>query len=238
VNLTVDIGNTSAKAALFDGERLVETLQGEARIARLPDVDKAIVCSTRGNETELERIVRRMARMVFVKFDHTTAVPLQNRYSTPATLGPDRLAAAVGGHVIRPRSNVLVVDFGTAITFDVVTAAGEYMGGNISPGAASRFRALHEHTGRLPQLGLPAMEDLSFPATDTKSAIESGVAMGIVAETERYITLAREKFGDLEIIFTGGDADYFAKLVKFPIFASSDIVFRGLNAILEHDANR
>jgi type III pantothenate kinase len=131
---------------------------------------------------------------------------------------------------------MLVVDFGTAITYDLVTAAGEYRGGNISPGAAIRFRALHEFTRTLPLCSLPGDES-DFPADNTRSAMENGVVAGIVAETEHYITTVRERFGDVGVIFTGGDANYFAGRVKFPIFVVSELVFEGLNAILEHNAN-
>ncbi len=186
---------------------------------------------------EIEEEVRRRAGF-FVKFDHTTPVPLKNLYATPQTLGYDRLAAAVGAHSLYPDRTMLVVDFGTAITCDIVTAAGEYLGGSISPGAASRFRALHDYTEALPLCELRADEKLSgFPARDTRSAIEQGVIQGIVAETEYRISVAEEKFPGAGVIFTGGDAEYFAERVKFPIFAVSELVFKGLNAILEYNAN-
>ena len=247
MNLTVDIGNSSAKAALFDEGRLVEVITNyELRITNaapdeLPEiVDRAIVVSTRGEAAaEIEEDVRRRAKF-FVRLDHTTPVPVKNLYATPETLGADRLAAAVGAVALQPGRTMLVVDFGTAITYDIVTAGGEYLGGNISPGAAMRFRALHEFTDALPLCGFPDAADDTpeFPARDTKTAIESGVVAGIVAETEYRIEEARKKFGDVGVIFTGGDAEFFAGRVKFPIFAVSDLVFQGLNAILDYNANQ
>ena len=247
MNLTVDIGNSSAKAALFDEGRLVEVITNyELRITNaapdeLPEiVDRAIVVSTRGEAAaEIEEDVRRRAKF-FVRLDHTTPVPVKNLYATPETLGADRMAAAVGAVALQPGRTMLVVDFGTAITYDIVTAGGEYLGGNISPGAAMRFRALHEFTDALPLCGLPdtAGDTPEFPARDTKTAIESGVVAGIVAETEYRIEEARKKFGDVGVIFTGGDAEFFAGRVKFPIFAVSDLVFQGLNAILDYNANQ
>ena len=237
INLTVDIGNSSAKAALFDGGEPVEVFQGDGFVQRLPAVDRAVLVSTRGGVTEIEREVKARARF-FLRFDTTTPVPLKNLYATPETLGADRLAAAVGAHSMFPDRTMLVVDFGTAITYDIVTGAGEYLGGNISPGASTRFRALHEFTDALPLCELPEAEaGGTFPARDTKTAIAEGVAAGIVAETEHYIARTRMNFPDAGVIFTGGDADYFAGRVNFPIFAVSELVFRGLNAILEHNAN-
>ncbi len=106
----------------------------------------------------------------------------------------------------------------------------------ISPGAGIRFRALHDYTRTLPMCTLPE-NGAEYPVRDTKSAIESGVVAGIVAETEHYITASRQKYGASRVIFTGGDADYFAGRVNFPIFATPELVFEGLNAILEHNAN-
>lgn len=239
MNLAVDIGNSQAKAAIFEEEG------GEWRIRRvapedIPErIERAIVVSTRGGETQLEREVR--ARAGFhMKFDHDTPVPIRNLYATPETLGPDRLAAAVGARTLHPGRTMLVVDLGTAITFDVVTAGGEYLGGNISPGAVSRFRALHDHTVALPLFGpgdLPSPDiGEGFPARNTRSAMVEGVAQGIVAETEYYIARTKTRWSDAGVIFTGGDAEYFAGRVNFPIFAVSDLVFWGLNAILEYNA--
>jgi type III pantothenate kinase len=233
LHLTVDIGNSNTKAALYDEGGFVRFVErGELGAESF---DRAIVVSTKGDAPEIEDEIRRKASF-FVKFDHSTPVPLKNLYATPETLGCDRLAAAVGAHTLYPESTVLIVDFGTAITYDVVTAAGEYLGGNISPGAESRFRALHDYTRALPLCSLP-QGGAVFPARDTKSAIAEGVAQGIVAETEHYIAVSRDKYGAEVVIFTGGDTDYFAGRVNFPIFAVSELVFEGLNAILEHNAN-
>jgi type III pantothenate kinase len=233
LNLTVDIGNSAVKAALWDGGRLVRTVEsGEWKVE---SYDRAIVVSTReAVSAEIEAEIRRRAGF-FIKFDYTTPVPVKNLYATPATLGADRLAGAVGAHALFSNRTMLVVDFGTAITYDVVTAVGEFLGGSISPGAGIRFRALHEFTEALPLCGLP--REVEFPGRDTRTAIENGVATGIVAEVERYIAAAGEKFPGAGVIFTGGDADYFAGRVKIPTFAVPELVLRGLNAILEYNAN-
>ncbi len=234
MNLTIDIGNSSAKAA----ELRITRVAAENLSHSFPEkVDSAIVVSTRGEEIELERRVKERVKR-FVKFDHTTPVPVKNLYATPETLGYDRLAAAVGAWAMFPGQAALICDFGTAITYDIVSAAGEFLGGSISPGAGSRFRALHDYTGTLPLCTLPAYELPELPARDTKTAIESGVVAGIIAETEAHIEAAKKKFHEIKIIFTGGDAEYFAERVKSPIFATSDLVFYGLNAILEHNAKK
>lgn len=155
---------------------------------------------------------RRLGR--FIRFGHGVPVPIRNGYATPDTLGADRLAAAVGAATLYPGNNVLIVDFGTAITFDFVSAEGEFLGGNISPGAATRFRALHHFTRKLPLCELIDRE--VFMGRDTVSAIEGGVVNGIVYEVEGYIRDLERKYDGLRIIFTGGDSNFFAKRVKKP----------------------
>jgi type III pantothenate kinase len=238
VNLTIDIGNTFIKMALFEEGQIVDVFRMEefdegvitAIFNDNPLIDKAIVVDSRARGSSLEEFVAARVK-TFIHFDHTVTVPIRNGYATPDTLGYDRLAAAVGAHTIYPNNPVLIVDFGTAITFDVVTAEGEFLGGNISPGARSRLRALHDYTGNLPLLSL--VDDVTLIGRTTATAIGNGVALGILFETESYIASLQAEYSEIKTIFTGGDANYFAKLVKNPIFATSDLVFYGLNAILE-----
>jgi type III pantothenate kinase len=242
MKIAIDIGNTFIKIALFEGGQIVDVwrmkeFSPEAMSKIFDDnplIDKAVIVDGRGGQTAFEEFVSgRVA--TYIHFVHNVPVPIKNLYSTPATLGYDRLAAAVGAHTIYPNNPVLVVDFGTAITYDVVTAEGEFLGGNISPGAESRFRALHDYTRTLPLLSLS--ERVTSVGNSTASAIENGVARGILFETEGYMETLRGEYGEIKTIFTGGDANYFAKLVKNPIFATSDLVFYGLNAILDYNAN-
>ena len=240
MNLVVDIGNTLVKLAVFDrGEivfqRCVERLHPsmlEELFAAWP-VRRAVVASTRGEVDEVADLLRPRVEYL-LEFSSQTPVPIGNAYLTPETLGRDRLAAAVGATVLYPGRNVLIVDFGTAITFDFVSAEGEFLGGNISPGAATRFRALHHFTRKLPLCELIDRE--VFMGRDTVSAIEGGVVNGIVYEVEGYIRDLERKYDGLRIIFTGGDSNFFAKRVKKPIFATYDLVAYGLNRILEYNA--
>lgn len=229
--------------ALMDGGQIVDTFRMHDYEPASVDavfegqtVEKAILVCTRDGMEALENEVHGRVKQ-YVRFDRRTPVPIVNEYATPETLGYDRLAAAVGAHTVYPNHNVLIVDFGTAITFDMVTAAGKFLGGNISPGAQSRFRALNEYTSTLPLLNLAA-DNGEFLGKSTVSAIGNGVVRGIIFETEGYVETLKKDFGEIKIIFTGGDADYFAGRVKFPIFATSDLVFYGLNSILEYNANQ
>ena len=240
MNLVVDFGNTLVKLAVFDkgelvAQRCMERLHPsvlEELLSEWP-VRRAVVASTRGEVDDVAAMLRRRVDYL-LEFTSQTSVPIGNAYLTPETLGRDRLAAAVGATVLYPGENVLIVDFGTAITFDFVSAEREFLGGNISPGAATRFRALHHFTRKLPLCELIDRE--VFMGRDTVSAIEGGVVNGIVYEVEGYIRDLERKYDGLRIIFTGGDSNFFAKRVKKPIFATYDLVAYGLNRILEYNA--
>lgn len=242
MNLAIDIGNTLAKLAVIDDGQVVDFQKTEkidsAFVEKIleenPEIEAAIIVSTGEYETAWEQMLeKRMKR--FIRFGAETPIPIENGYATPQTLGLDRLAAAVAANALYPNSNVLIVDFGTAITVDFVSAEGRFVGGNISPGAATRFRALHHFTKRLPLCELDE-ESVRLLGNSTQTAIESGVVNGIVYEIEGYIRDLQQRYNNLRIIFTGGESDFFAKRLKNTIFATYDLVAYGLNRILEYNA--
>ena len=225
MNLVVDFGNTLVKLAVFDkgelvAQRCMERLHPsvlEELLSEWP-VRRAVVASTRGEVDDVAAMLRRRVDYL-LEFTSQTSVPIGNAYLTPETLGRDRLAAAVGATVLYPGENVLIVDFGTAVTIDLVTADNTFRGGCISPGVTMRFRALHDYTAKLPLCAATGGEGLS--GLTTEEAIELGVM----------------KIDGLRVIFTGGDAKFFVKRIKNTIFANCNLVFCGLNRILEHNAS-
>ena len=239
MNLIIDIGNSRVKTAVMDAGRVVAVCSDArfdesvaVRIAAEYPVDKAIVSSTAGDAAAVAAVVgRSVARCVV--FTPQLPVPIANAYSSPETLGADRLAAAVGVAAMYPGRNAAIVDCGTALTIDLVTADATYRGGFISPGMTMRFKALHDYTSRLPECG-PADELLPL-GTDTRSCIEQGVMQGMAAEIEARIEALKEKNDEMLIIFTGGDAKFFVKRIKNAIFADCEPVIFGLNRILEYN---
>ena len=183
-NLTIDNGNTSVKVAFFIGTELVATNRFMRRDMRLLDrfistykPDSAIMCSTASSEASqrVEQLVGQRCGHV-LNLTHETPMPIQLGYRTPETLGRDRIATAVGAWSIAQGGNVLVIDAGTAITYDLVTADGWFVGGTIAPGLALRFKSLHEHTGRLPLVDVDG--ETPIMGYDTATAIRSGVMCG------------------------------------------------------------
>ena len=168
----------------------------------------------------------------FIVLDEQTPVPITIQYKTPQTLGRDRIASAVAAYTKHPDRNLLVIDSGTAITYDLIQAGGIYSGGNISPGMTIRFKALNNYTKRLPMLD----ENGNIPELghDTETAIRAGVVNGILKEMNAYIDEFRIKYPDLLVFLTGGHSFYFETKLKKSIFADGNLVLDGLNEILNY----
>ena len=249
-NLTIDNGNTSVKVAFFIGTQVVATNRFVRRDARLLDrfistykPETAIVCSTAANNSTSQRIEQLAEQRCssLIRLTHETPLPIRLGYRTPQTLGRDRIATAVGAWGIAQRldnsSDVLVIDAGTAITYDLVTADGCFVGGNIAPGLALRFKALHEHTGRLPLID--ADGDTPVVGHDTATAIRSGVVLGLLGEVKSYIADLRLSHPNLMVFITGGDGKMLhSRLGEKDIIYNEHLAAEGLNRIhLYNQAN-
>ena len=236
MNLIVDIGNTRVKVAVFDVETLVynqiyDSVLKRENIeyisARYP-IDRAIVSQV-GPLMDYDSL---FADISYKILSADLKLPIQNLYKTPATLGSDRLAAAVGAVALYPNQNNLVIDMGTCITLDFVSSHNEYLGGAIMPGISMKFKALHTFTDKLPLLTFDNGDEVDIVGDDTRSSIFTGMINGTTMELEGFVERYVEKFGKMNIIFTGGDAIYFEKRVKFPNFVNSNLLLVGLNKIL------
>ena len=242
-NLIIDNGNTSVKVAFFIGSQVVATNRFVRRDARLLErfistykPDSAIVCSTASSAASqrIEELADQRCRRV-LHLTHETPMPIRLGYRTPQTLGRDRIATAVGAWSIAQRldnaSDVLVIDAGTAITYDLVTANGCFVGGNIAPGMKLRFKALHEHTGRLPLV--EADGETPLVGYDTDTAIRSGVILGLLGEIRCYIADLKLSHPNLMVFITGGDGKLLHKLIGDKnIIYHELLAAEGLNRIL------
>lgn len=236
MNLIVDIGNSTAKAAVFkDGEmvlrkRLNANLEdGIAMIVEEFDIDACAYSSVGKARPELDEAIKHMVPEVF-HVTGETATPLICDYLTPETLGADRLAAAVGAAYCCPGYDLLIVDAGTCITYDYVSASGHYLGGNISLGMGMRLRALHEQTARLPLVS--AEGEAPFIGRNTQQAIRTGVIRGMDYEIKSYIRDMRQQHADARVFLTGGNGYRFAQ--EYEVERNDALVEIGLNCILEY----
>jgi type III pantothenate kinase len=239
MNLVIDIGNTAAKIAVFKDNRIIEVVHdSKESLDRLFDIsqkykiDKAIVASV----IELnEKIKGQLASLTFplIFLDEHTSLPIVNKYRTPETLGYDRIAGAVGSMAQYPDRDILVIDSGTAITYDFINSKGEYLGGNISPGIQMRFKALHDFTDRLPLVKSEG-QVLEY-GVDTESAIRSGIMKGVEYEIRGYIENLYKENDKLLFFLTGGEKISFETSVKSIIFVDEFLVLKGLNIILNYN---
>lgn len=243
--LIIDLGNTLAKCYVTQqGKLLLETkLEGHdfdgvrKFIADLDQpVEAAILSSVVDHPASLERALKEC--FFTVVLDHTTPLPFKNSYQTPQTLGKDRLAAAAGALQLYPGANVLAIDAGTCIKYDVVTGSGEYLGGGISPGIEMRFRALNTFTDKLPLLHRADKAELI--GRTTEGSIRSGVQNGALEEVKGIISCYSKELGKLKTVITGGDMGFFTRLIseKNAIFADPYLALKGLNFILKHNASK
>lgn len=239
MNLVIDIGNTAAKIAVFDGEELTGIHHESNRsLASLPElagrypITRGILSSVVTMTEEMHSQVAALG-IPMIQLTSETPLPITNLYQTPETLGADRLAAVVAANHLQPGRNCLVIDAGTCITYDFIDAAGNYRGGNISPGMQMRLKALNEFTDRLPLV--PHEGENPLWGISTETAIRAGVRQGICLEIEGYIRREQAKDPDLLVFLTGGDGFSLATPTKETIFADKTLVLKGLNRILDYN---
>lgn len=258
-NFVIDIGNTRTKAALFCKGELVlkETwekpvVEAFEKMTYNQTLQNIILSSTANVPAAFEQHLIEKCR--YIRLDTETPLPITIIYQTPHTLGKDRIAAAVGADCLFPDENVLVIDAGTCITLDMVTANSEFIGGNISPGIEMRLKAMHHFTSKLPLVTRSQQSEFGGESTNaatnsssnldpaphflgnsTESAIRNGGELGALLETTAFMEKCRRRFKPLKVVFTGGDADFFVKRIKTKIFANPNLVLIGLNKILQYN---
>lgn len=232
MNGIIDIGNTAVKWALFEGEQMLEngrTTYGDwTPIQRMHEKFPGtnwLLSSVREqpSPTELGFAYERM---------ENSSLPVTIRYSTPSSLGKDRIAAVCGALALFPGQACLVIDAGTCITYDFLDATGIYHGGSISPGIHMRLKAMHEFTGKLPLVEWEVPE--GYIGDSTLNSMLQGVKQGVLGEAGRQIALYEAENPGIRVIVSGGDTDFFVENLKKGIFAAPFLVLTGLNKILQH----
>ncbi len=240
MNIVIDQGNTQVKIAIFDGELLIEEAQFKALDQAILDsyrskydLNGCILSSVRQDDFVLLEFLESVFPL-FINLCHTTPMPISLTYATPNTLGCDRIAACVGAESQEiAGQTALIIDAGTAITYDLLVSGSCFAGGNISPGIKMRLQALHTFTGKLPMV--EAMGDTPAFGYSTETAIRSGVIQGVVHEIEGYIAEMKAENAEVLVFLTGGDSEMLANKLKYSIFVDSKLVLKGLNRILNYN---
>ncbi|SHF92137.1 type III pantothenate kinase [Flavobacterium defluvii] len=237
--LTVDVGNTRIKAAVFEGSNVLENFIFEKKeleekikkiLEKFQNCSDLIVSSVGSVEKQSFMNFENQLNVHF--FSHEDIFPFHNKYATPKTLGIDRMILAAGATLKFPKQNRLVIDAGTCITYDFIDENDNYLGGAISPGLRLRYESLHNFTARLPLLNLEAPN--SYIGNSTAQAIHSGVVNGFIYEIDGFIDEYRANFSNFIIILTGGDAEFLAKRLKNTIFANSNFLLESLNQTFQY----
>lgn len=239
MKLIIDIGNTSAKLAVFDKNNLLEIFHSSNQTLNILDVicskytvKRAIIASV----IQINDIIKKQLKKCkfhILELNHKTPIPITNCYDSKETLGMDRLAAVVGANGIFPKNNIFVIDAGTCITYDFIDNKGNYIGGNITPGLKMRFKALNYFTDKLPEVSKNGV--ISELGNNTHNAIRTGVIQGIKYEIKGFIENLSNKTNNLLVFLTGGDDFSFETNIKNIIFADRFLVLKGLNRILDYN---
>lgn len=236
---SIDQGNTATKLTLWRDTQAVERIVSKdfaadrlaAALARHGSIDGAVYCSVRGrDDAHWQALLATCPHAM--ELTHATPLPIALNYATPHTLGLDRIAAAAGAVAAYPGRRCLVVDIGTAVTYDLVGPDAAFHGGNIAPGTGMRLRALHAFTAALPEVS----SDGPLPewGEDTATAMRCGALRGIAGELSHYRSLLP---ADSLVLLTGGRAGTIAPLLDFSVITDHDLVGKGLISILKHNEN-
>src|SRR5574344_2758104 len=241
LNLLVDIGNTNCKVVFYKDGRIGDMRRSPRRdaltfilsvISKVKSkINVIVVSNVRSSNVPIKRALKSKCRKLVI-LDYRTKLPIDLGYSFDAKeLGADRIASALAVAIMFKGRDCIKFDFGTALTVDFIDKTGRYLGGNISIGCRSRFRALNKFTGLLPFI----TPDPVFPpiGVTTTGAMSAGVVFGLIFEVEGYIN----RYPRHTIIFTGGDAFYFSCKMKNTIFAMQNMFLLGLAHIAEYYAN-
>jgi type III pantothenate kinase len=231
-----DFGNTRLKAAVFEQDQLKEMiiLQNDNRdtieeLLQKYNPQFTILSSVVNHQPVVEEVLAKHSH--FHKLSHHTKLPFSTPVGKPETIGADRLALCAASVYLFPHKNNLAIGLGTCITYNFINNQNQFLGGGISPGLEMRFKSMNDYTALLPLVKM----EWNFPLIgyDTKTNLLSGVAWGMAKEIDGIIDAYAEKYGNFNVLLTGGDTLHFAPLLKNMIFADPQLIFKGLYAISE-----
>lgn len=229
--LCLDFGNSRMKAAsfsngIFESETIFSNFDEMDQLLSEHPSEKRILASVL--ELDQQTLDRLKANRVHI-LGSASRLNFKIAVQKPDTIGADRLALMASAIHQFPKQYTLVIALGTCITYNLLDANGNFLGGAISPGMHMRFRALNEQTAKLPLV----QEDWNIPNVgyDTKTNLQSGVILGMTHEIDGFIDWYRNRYPEINAVLTGGHCMHFAGRMKNRIFADPNFLYQGLYAL-------
>ncbi|MCH1485873.1 MAG: type III pantothenate kinase [Flavobacteriaceae bacterium] len=239
MNLVIDIGNNYFKLAVFGNETLMYSKSGKSSVLEeiiprliedFPKIKFSLISNVSNVSDSIIKKILRSKEIKIFDFASSLKLPFTVKYKTIETLGNDRLALVAAAVKLYPDSNNIIIDAGTCLTADFISDKNIYFGGMISPGIEMRYKSLKNYTAKLPKL--KKSNNFKFPADSTSGSIHAGVVGGVLNEISGFIKQLINKYKKVNIILTGGDAEFLSKTLKITIFANQNFILEGLNSIL------
>ncbi|MEO8711697.1 MAG: type III pantothenate kinase [Parafilimonas sp.] len=234
--LCFDFGNTRLKYAVFNDSELkeVNVLDDDSpstieNILSQYKPSRSILSSVIDHNIEIENLLADKTK--FHKLTYQSKIPFISPVGKPETIGADRLALVAAAVYFYPKQHNLIIGLGSCITYNFVNKFHEFLGGSISPGLEMRFKSMNAFTAKLPLV----KADSNFPLVgyDTKTNLQSGVILGMAKEMDGIINEYALRYCNFNVHLTGGDMRFFVPLLKNKIFASPQLIFKGLYALSE-----
>ncbi|WP_310557195.1 type III pantothenate kinase [Flavobacterium sp.] len=237
--LTIDVGNTRIKSAVFENNTLIDAAffsnenvlnSIENILNQFQKITVLVVASVAKLEKSAFESFSNRVKVHFIVRENS--FPFQNNYATPKTLGIDRMVLSAGAVLQFPKQNRFIIDAGSCVTYDFIDKNDVYQGGAISPGIRLRYEAMHNYTAKLPLLTIEEPENLI--GNSTNQSMHSGIINGLTFEIDAFINAFKSQNENFIIILTGGDANFLANRLKNTIFANSNFLLESLNHLYQY----
>jgi len=240
MNIVVDFGNTAIKVGHVENQQVSRVFVFDSAQPKMDDFfslfekakpEKVCFLSVSQIHPQIKSFLFDSDFQV-IEFSHETTLPFSVNYKPVESLGIDRLAGVVGARSLYPGKDLLVVQSGTCITYDVYFEKQGYIGGAISPGVDIRNKAMNTFTFQLPLVTTDKNEEFSLIADNTTHALQSGIFNGALFEIQGFIEQITQISKDVHVVFSGGNMIYFVNKIKSKIFANSNLTLTGLTEII------
>ncbi len=249
MNLAIDIGNSFIHLGVYRGSKLIKhsALHTDDTSALKKVLNMYIKNFSPGGigiasvnpkaERSLLNMLPKNLRSNIITINNKSKLPIAIKVKNSGTLGADRICNAVYGFMKSAGKNALVIDLGTANTYDLVLKNGSFIGGIIAPGLMTSASALSSNTAKLPLVkNLKASKDIKLIGANTKEAISSGLFYYMLFASEGIVAAVKKQHGtNIQVFLTGGSAAFISKIVNFKCKVVQNTVLDGINMIINHN---